>query len=534
MASPMIIQKFKSSSPKLVTSGSVSRHTRPHSGTSFIHLPTYSTKSGVLNSRALPSSIGNAAILRSKASLIAPHAASSKSSLKSHQPDPNDNNPNQEIPNNDPSATLGNTTTLTTSPATATSPLSDNWLGAVFLRLLPGYLFYAPSFIMPIVTTAAAIGAIYGTNLLAAAATLPGIRSITMLSSALTALGTQQPWTTLSTIALSLLTAWYAFGVMPALDWILGRELRNPTAEQAQAAADDGLYRGVLYAYVAIHLTVLFLVGHVMCTTPSVTALAFIGVAISFGIGNGIAFTVAHELLHGHSWLEKAAANALLAPLAYMHWTKSHLMHHVKVATPEDPSSARKNESLFSFIPRSIIGNVIDGYSAEAARRKKKNIPFWDTRNRALWWAGSPLLLATATTAVYGLKGLAYLSLQAIVGILMLEVVNYIEHYGLVRKKVRNSGRYERVQPKHSWNASTIFTNAVTFRLQRHSDHHAHEHVPYQLLQDIPEAPQLPAGYPAMMLLATIPPLYFKVMNPRVEKAEAERERESGAVTVAV
>ncbi len=500
---------------KLLVSSRALHTTRPRFNTFISSSIRKIASSGAVRSRALPSSFphfSNAVILRhsSKFSSTAVRTGPISSPLNTNS---HDDNQAHVVSNNSNS-------NATATTATAATPLSDNFLGAVFLRLLPGYLFYAPSFIMPIVTTAAAVGALYGCQILAAAATLPVIRSISPLSAAFTALGTQQPWTTLSTIALSLLTAWYAFGVMPALDWILGRELRNPTPEQAQAAADDGLYRGVLYAYVAIHLTVLVVVCHFMCTSPSVSALGFIGAAISYGVGNGIGFTVAHELLHGHSWMDKTAANLLLAPLCYMHWTKSHLLHHVKVATPEDPSSARKGESLWHFIPRSIIGNVVDGYGAENARRRAKKIQFLDTRNRALWWAGAPILLATLATAVYGLKGLAFLSLQAFVGIFMLEIVNYIEHYGLVRKKVPN-GRYERVEPRHSWNATTIYTNAVTFRLQRHSDHHAHEHTPYQLLQDIPEAPQLPAGYPAMMLLATVPPLYFKVMNPRVEKAEA-------------
>jgi len=491
---------------KFITSGKFSGSTRPRS-TIIVSPVARSFPRSQIN-RAFPPSLSNAAILRTnKLSSTAARAASSRSSL----------NPSNNEHNND---SYDPRELLISNSNDTTTPLSDNWLGAVFLKILPGYLFYAPSFLMPIVTTAAAIGAIWGCQILAATATLPIIRSITPLSAALTALGTQQPWTTLSTIALSLMTAWYAFGVIPALDWILGRELRNATPEQAQEAADDGLYRSVLFAYVALHLTVLFVVGHFLSTNPSVSALGFLGAAISYGVSNGIGFTVAHELLHGRSWMEKTAANLLLAPLCYMHWTKSHLMHHVKVATREDPSSARKGESLWSFIPRSVIGNIKDGYGAEAARRRAKKIPFWDTRNRALWWAGSPMLLGILATAAYGLKGLAFLSLQAVVGIWMLEIVNYIEHYGLARKKASN-GRYERVEPRHSWNATTIYTNAVTFRLQRHSDHHAHENIPYQLLKDIKEAPQLPAGYPAMMLLSTIPPLYFKVMNPRVEEAEA-------------
>ena len=385
---------------------------------------------------------------------------------------------------------------------------------------------------MPVVTAVAALGAIYGPSLLTAAATLPVIRCISPLAGILHALGTQQPWTTLASMALSLLTAWYAFGVMPVMDWILGKELRNPTNEEAQTAANDGLYRAVLFAYVAMHLGTLTLVQHVLCT-HAVNLWAFLGVAVSCGIANGISFTVAHELSHGHTRAERAAANLLLAPLLYMHWTKSHLMHHVKVATYDDPSSARKGESLYAFIPRSVWGNIVDGYGAEATRRKSKGIPFWDVRNKALLWVAAPVSLAGLTTSVYGLQGLTFFLVQAAVGILMLEVVNYIEHYGLQRRKL-SSGRYERVEPRHSWNSTTIYTNAVTFKLQRHSDHHAHEATPYQLLQDIPQAPQLPAGYPAMMLLSTIPPLYFKVMDPLVEAMSmADDPSEKMSVAVA-
>lgn len=412
--------------------------------------------------------------------------------------------------------------------SSSSTAVSDTWLGALFLRLLPGFLFYAPSFLMPIVTAAAAVGAIYGPALLTASATLPVIRSVGPLAGVLTILGTQQPWATLSSMALSLLTAWYAFGVMPVLDWVLGRELRNPTNEEAQTAANDGLYRAVLFAYVAMHLGTLTLVQHVLCT-HAMKIWVFLGVAISCGVANGISFTVAHELLHGHTRAERAAANLLLAPLAYMHWSKSHLMHHVKVATYEDPSSARKGESLYSFVPRSIWGNIVDGFGAEDIRRRAKGIPFWDYRNKALLWVAAPLALAALSTAMYGLPGLTFFLVQAGVGILMLEVVNYIEHYGLQRTKLP-SGRYERVEPRHSWNATTIYTNSATFRLQRHSDHHAHESTPYQLLQDIPQAPQLPAGYPAMMLLSTLPPLYFKVMNPLVEAQAANAEALSAAV----
>jgi alkane 1-monooxygenase len=148
---------------------------------------------------------------------------------------------------------------------------------------------------------------------------------------------------------------------------------------------------------------------------------------------------------------------------------------------------------LYAFLPRTVWGNLVDGYGFEAKRRKKQGIPFWSLQNKALLWVGAPLALAAAAWTVYGLQGLAFLVGQALVAISMLETVNYIEHYGLLRQRGPD-GRYERVAPHHSFNAATMYTNAVTFRLQRHSDHHAHEDRPYQLLRDIRDAPELPAG----------------------------------------
>lgn len=160
-------------------------------------------------------------------------------------------------------------------------PVTDNWLGSLFLRLLPGYLYFAPSFIMPLVTAAAAIGAIYGPALLAATATLPVIRTIPPLAGILTVLGTCQPWSGLASVFLSLLTAWYAFGVIPVLDWVLGRDRRNPAPSEVEAASSDALYRGILYAYVPVHWGMLALVCHLSCRS-ALSAGAFAGVCFCF------------------------------------------------------------------------------------------------------------------------------------------------------------------------------------------------------------------------------------------------------------
>jgi alkane 1-monooxygenase len=257
---------------------------------------------------------------------------------------------------------------------------TETWLGGLFLRLLPGWLYFAPSLIMPAVTAAAAVGAIWGPTMLAVAASLPLVHAVPLASPLLAALGTQQPWAGLASVALSLLSVYYAFGVMPLLDCLLGRDLRNPTPEEAKSAAGNGLYRGILYAYVPVHWAVLVGACHLACRCASPAAAA--GLAVSVGVANGILFTVAHELLHGGGRADRLLAGALLAAVGYQHWTRSHLIHHARVATPEDPSSARRGEALWAFFPRSVWGNLRDGYAGEAARRRRMHIPFWSARNR--------------------------------------------------------------------------------------------------------------------------------------------------------
>jgi alkane 1-monooxygenase len=379
-----------------------------------------------------------------------------------------------------------------TSSTLALNP-SDTWLGSQFLRLLPAWKKYCVSFLMPLATVFAGVGATWG----------PTVFSKLFA----------RPLPNIATLALSLLVVFYAFIAIPICDSIMGREVENPSGLETADAADSAQYHRILHAYVVVHLAVLGLVCHLVSTHASVSLMALMGVATSAGVANGIGFTVAHELLHSPRRLDRLLSAALLVPTAYLFWTQSHLQHHVKVGTPEDPSTARFGESLWAFIPRSVIGNIIDGFKEEAKRRQRKHIKFWSVQNLALWWIACPAALAGMTYAIWGPRGLAFYAVQCIVGIAMLETVNYIEHYGLVRKKLPD-GRYERVTPQHSWNATTVFTNNVAFRLQRHADHHASERKPYHLLRNLPQAPQLPGGYPAMMLLATVPPAWFAVMDP--------------------
>ncbi|PSC73069.1 alkane 1-monooxygenase [Micractinium conductrix] len=392
--------------------------------------------------------------------------------------------------------------------AAASSPrLADTRLGDLFLRLLPGQLYYLPALLYPLVSLAAGLGAAYGPSLAARLAALPFVKALGPVSPLLRTLATTQPWSALLCVLGSLLTAQFAFLAMPVLDVLLGRDLRQPTQEEeaAVAGAQGLLYRGVLFAYVPLHLGMLLGMCHILSTTPTLP-LAFVGATLSAAVAGGPLFAAAHELVHGPSWFDRLAANVLLLVVGYPHWAESHLAHHVKVATPEDPSSARRGEPLYTFVSRSVWGNFVDGYGAEARRLQKRGIPLTSRQNRMWWWVGGPLALSAAAYVIYGWKGLVFWVGQALLSVLMLETVNYVEHYGLQRQKGPD-GRYERVAAQHSWNTSFLFTNAVSFRLQRHADHHIHGTRPFQLLRDVPEAPQLPFSYPVAMMLATVPPL---------------------------
>ena len=465
-------------------------------------------------------------------------------------------------------------TAYTSADPPATTTISDTFLGELFLKIFQGHLYYAFCYVMPIVTLIAALGAIYTKPLLLAIPTalhllpppLLHIIAAPTISSFLTFLATTQPWTGLISVTVSLLSAYYAFFLMPVMDLLLGTDYRNPDSADLRAAKKSVVYKSILRFYPFAHLSVLALVLHLACTyRAAISPPAFIGIAVSCGVAGGILFAAAHELIHSVQKIDRWLGNALLGSVFYMHWSDSHLAHHVKVATREDPSSARLGESLWHFIPRSVVGNMVDGWNwAEAGRlrrsRNNKNnkrndtdipatvvvvpkFPFWSLKNKILWWFACPALLNMVVAAIYGSAGVWFMAIQGIVAILLLETVNYIEHYGLERQRMiprtqisttntndsstshslvppssSKAERYERVAPHHSWNASTIWTNSVTFSLQRHSDHHAADKRPYYLLNHIEDAPQLPAGYPSMMLLATIPPLFRRVMDPRVEK----------------
>jgi alkane 1-monooxygenase len=203
-----------------------------------------------------------------------------------------------------------------------------------------------------------------------------------------------------------------------------------------------------------------------------------------------------------------------MTSVGYPHFCVEHVQgHHRRVATPDDPASARAGEGLYAFLCRCIPGSLASACALERARCGRHRIRWWSLRNRRLRWASSLVLLPGAAIAVFGWPGLAFLIGQGVVAVLMLEAINYIEHYGLRRRELA-PGRWERVGPQHSWNSSHRVTGWYLFNLPRHADHHAAASRPYYRLRHLAESPQLPAGYAAMLLCAFVPPLWRRIMDP--------------------
>ena len=244
-----------------------------------------------------------------------------------------------------------------------------------------------------------------------------------------------------------------------------------------------------------------------------------IGLAVSIGCIGGIGINTAHELGHKREENERWLSKIALAQSFYGHFYIEHNRgHHVRVATPEDPASSRVGESFYQFWPRTVVGSLKSAWRLEKRRyARRKQHPFRLGNDVLNAWLMS-LVLWGALIAWLGVGILPYLVIQAVVGFSLLEVVNYMEHYGMLRQKVGvgERQRYERVDPTHSWNSNNIATNVLLYHLQRHSDHHANPTRRYQSLRDFEESPVLPTGYAGMIVLAAVPAVWRRVMDPRV------------------
>lgn len=305
------------------------------------------------------------------------------------------------------------------------------------------------------------------------------------------------------------------FILIPVIDGLVGEDGNNPPDEAIPALQNDKYYRWLTYLYLPMQYLSLWVVCW-LWTFGSLTAIDKLGQAISLGLVAGISINAAHELGHRSDALEGWLSKIALAQTFYGHFYVEHNRgHHVRVATPEDPASARMGESLYRFFPRTVIGSLRSGWSLEVRRLATAGYRWWNPRNHILQaWAFS-LVLLVGLTAFFGWGILPLLLIQAVVGIMLLEGVNYVEHYGLLRKRDEKN-RLERIRPEHSWNSDRLVTNIFLYHLQRHSDHHAYPGRRYQTLRSWKEAPQLPYGYATMVVFALCPPLWRRIMDPRL------------------
>jgi alkane 1-monooxygenase len=305
------------------------------------------------------------------------------------------------------------------------------------------------------------------------------------------------------------------FVAFPILDIAIGLDNSNPPDSALKFLEQDRYYRWCTYVFIPIQYGGLVLACY-LWSSGDLSTVENIGLALTMGVVGGIAINTAHELGHKRANSERWLSRVTLAQTGYGHFFIEHNRgHHVRVATPADPASSRLGESFWAFLPRTVAGSLRSAWGIEVARLDRLGKSHWSLHNDILGaWAMTVGLFAVLTIA-FGPAVLPYLLAQAVLGFSMLEVVNYLEHYGLLRQK-REDGRYQRCLPEHSWNSNNVASNVLLYHLQRHSDHHANPTRRYQALRHVEEAPQLPTGYAGMIVLAWFPPLWRRVMDPRL------------------
>jgi alkane 1-monooxygenase len=310
----------------------------------------------------------------------------------------------------------------------------------------------------------------------------------------------------------------YVFVMIPILELILPIDSSNYSETEVERRLKNKLYNSLLYLNIPIVYGSLYFT-FTLVKSKELTYFELIGIILSLGIilgSNGI--NVAHELGHRKKLYERIFGKLLLIPSHYTHFFIEHNHgHHLHVSTTEDPSTAKYNQNLYSFWVQSVTGTYVKAWQIQNNLNRIENRSLFSLNNDMFWFTVIQLCYLTAIFFVFGLKVLLVALFSGIIGFLLLETINYIEHYGLQRKLLP-SGRFERVTEKHSWNSNHVLGRIILYELTRHSDHHFKSSKEYQLLEHHEESPQLPYGYPASMVLSFIPPLWFALMNNKIPK----------------
>jgi alkane 1-monooxygenase len=306
------------------------------------------------------------------------------------------------------------------------------------------------------------------------------------------------------------------FVIIPFLELFTKSSQENLDKIQEEIAKEDRLYDWLLYGLIPCqYIILIYFLFQV--SNENLPFYFKLGAITAFGMSCGIlGINAAHELGHRTTWYEQAMSKMLLLTTLYMHFFIEHNRgHHKNVSTDADPASSRLGETVYAFYFRTIWGSWKSAWQLESEKLKRSNISFWSFKNEMLRYQIIQLFLVAIIGILFGVKTLLFFLLGALIGILLLETVNYIEHYGLRRKK--NGEKYERTMPIHSWNSNHPIGRLLLLELSRHSDHHYIASRKYQILRHFDESPQMPTGYPGMLLLSLFPPLWFRLMHKRID-----------------
>ena len=314
--------------------------------------------------------------------------------------------------------------------------------------------------------------------------------------------------------AWTLVPALYIFGLIPLLDAMVGEDTHNPPAEVVAAMEADPYY--LLLAKATVPLLWLCYIGTIAFVgTQDLPWWSYVALLLGVGTIDGGALLVGHELGHKSNRVDQIFGMLANNVVGYAHFRIEHNRgHHTWVATPEDPASARFGESIYAFAGRELPGAFRRGWSNETERLVRRGKNAWSLDNEILQGFALTFVVTAILIGAFGWKVAPFILAHHFIGWYALTQANYVEHYGLLREKDA-SGRYQATEPRHSWNTNHIVSNLLSFHLQRHSDHHANPMRPYQSLRDFSDLPRLPSGYPGMFVLAAIPPLWFRTMDPR-------------------
>ncbi len=333
----------------------------------------------------------------------------------------------------------------------------------------------------------------------------------------------------------NLLSLFFVFILIPIVDYRLGIDTTNLSDSDKKTAGEEFYYRLVTYVWVYVQCAFLLWAVYKISSGAMQRPIEWIGFTLGCAlVTGGIGITVAHELGHKKSTLEQFYSKTLLMTVCYMHFFIEHNRgHHVYVATPEDPATAHKNQNFYSFWFQSVVKGFHHAWKLEAESLHRRGKRILSIHNQMMWFTLLPILFCAGLTFIFSLghQGIVwkipfFFLVQSVLAFSLLELVNYVEHYGITRKEI-SPGQYERVNPMHSWNASHLISNFFLFQLQRHSDHHYNAIKRYQTLDHYDESPQLPFGYPTMILAALVPSVWFSTMDKRLEVWEREQGRKS-------